>query len=54
MKKSFKAFSLTLILIIYMIGVVTVGQDLADKWNGVVGLLFVIAGTLNLGILYWF
>lgn len=54
MNKSLKAFRLTLILVIYMIGVVTLGQDLADRWNDVVGLLFVIAGILNLSILYWF
>lgn len=54
MKKNLKAFSLTLILVIYAIGVVTIGKDLADKWNDVVGLLFVIAGILNLSVLYWF
>ena len=54
LKDSLKAFSLTLILVLYAIGVVTVGRDLADKWNDVVGLLFVIAGILNLSILYWF
>ena len=54
LKISLKAFSLTLILVIYAIGVVTIGKDLADKWNDVVGLLFVIAGILNLSVLYWF
>ena len=54
MKESLKALRLTLTIVIYAIGVVTIGQDLADRWNDIVGLLFVIAGILNLSILYWF